>query len=53
MSKNVFNAFYHPENMLLVVTGNVNPYEVIKICESYYEKVNVPSYQNPKIIYPK
>lgn len=52
-AQNVFNAFYHPENMFLVVTGNVNPYEVIKICESYYEKNEVPLYQNPKIIYPK
>lgn len=28
--KLVFNAFYHPANMFLIVTGNFNPYEVME-----------------------
>jgi len=27
----VYNTFYHPKNMFLVVTGNVNPYEIEQI----------------------
>lgn len=29
--KKSFEAFYNPENMFLIVTGNFNPYEVIEI----------------------
>lgn len=52
-AQNVFDAFYHPKNMFLVVTGNVNPYEVIKVCEEYYENNESAKYLNPKIICPK
>lgn len=27
--ENVYDAFYNPKNMFLVVTGNVNPYEIM------------------------
>ena len=29
----VYNTFYHPKNMFLIVTGNVNPYEIVKNVE--------------------
>lgn len=35
--------------MFLVVTGNVNHYEVIKLCEDFYESFD-KKYLNPKII---
>ncbi len=47
--KNVFDAFYQAENMFLVVTGNVNHYEVVKLCEDFYENYD-KKYLNPKII---
>ena len=33
----VYNSFYVPSNMHLVVTGKVNPEEVIKFAEEYYK----------------
>lgn len=33
----VYNAFYVPSNMHLMVTGNVKPEEVIKFAEDYYK----------------
>ena len=39
-AQNVFEAFYTPNNMFLTVTGNVNPYEIIKICEEFFENSN-------------
>ncbi len=29
--KNVFDSFYHPENMFLCITGNFNPHEMFEI----------------------
>ncbi len=34
---NVYNAFYAPSNMHLVVTGNVEPQKVIAFAEKYYQ----------------
>lgn len=45
----VYNTFYHPENMFLIVTGNVNPYEIAKIVEENMQKKNFMDYQKPKI----
>ncbi|MBE6148935.1 MAG: insulinase family protein [Firmicutes bacterium] len=50
---NVFDNFYHPKNMFLTVTGNVNPYEVVKIVDEYFENEDTPMYLNPEIILPK
>ncbi len=37
--KLVYNTFYQPQNMFLVVTGNVNPYEIEKLVnENLYKK---------------
>jgi len=41
--KLVYNTFYHPENMFLVVTGNFNPYE---IAESVKENMNNKEFNN-------
>ena len=35
-----YNTFYHPSNMFLVVSGNVNPEEVIRIAKENQEKKN-------------
>ena len=45
----VYNNFYHPENMFLVVTGNVNPYEIEKIVEKNIQEKNFLPYEKPKI----
>ncbi len=29
-----YNAFYHPENMVLSIAGNVTPEEVLRICDA-------------------
>lgn len=47
---NVFNNFYHPKNMFLTVTGNVNPFEVEKIVDEYFSDKQYPSYNKPVII---
>lgn len=44
----VYNTFYHPENMFLVVTGNVNPYEIEEIVEKNLKEKNFPPYNPPK-----
>jgi len=46
-----YNTFYHPSNMTLTITGNVNPEETIKFVENYYNKLdytNMPSIQTKK-----
>ncbi len=45
----VYNTFYHPKNMFLVVTGNVNPYDVFKIVEENIKQKKVLPYKNPKL----
>jgi len=44
----VFQNFYHPENMFLVVTGNFNPYEVASIVKENQNNKEFASYPNPK-----
>ncbi len=45
----VYDTFYHPKNMFLIVTGNVNPYDVIKITEENLKKKKLSVYKNPKM----
>lgn len=45
----VYDTFYHPENMFLVVTGNVNPYEVESVVESNLKEKNFGPYEKPKV----
>jgi predicted Zn-dependent peptidase len=46
----VFNAFYKPDNMFLTVTGNVNPYEVEKIVDEYFDKNIIENNNKSEII---
>jgi len=45
--KLVFNAFYHPENMFLIVTGNFNPYEIAESVKENMRKKVFNKYLNP------
>ncbi len=45
----VYKTFYHPENMFLIVTGNINPYDILKIVDDNLSKKEFPEFQNPKI----
>jgi len=51
--KLIYNTFYHPKNMFLIVTGNVNPYEIEKIVNDNLDKKKIPNYLNPIKIYEK
>ncbi|MCM1053227.1 MAG: insulinase family protein [Ruminococcus sp.] len=44
----IYDTFYHPKNMFMVVTGNVNPYEVEKIVNDNLAKKDIKEYLNPK-----
>ena len=46
----VYEAFYHPKNMFLVVTGNVNPYEIEQIVNKNLDSKDIKEYLNPEII---
>ncbi len=54
--ENVYKAFYHPQNMFLIVTGNINPYEIIKTASenlagkefSNYVKAELPKIKEPQ-----
>ena len=53
---NCYNTFYHPANMFVVVTGNVNYEEVIDIIKKNqkekefqpFKKISVKTYKEPK-----
>ena len=49
----IFEAFYHPENMFLVVSGNVNRFETIKIVNDTLSKLDIGKYSKAEIIVPK
>lgn len=44
----VFDTFYHPKNMFLVVTGNFNPYEVATIVKENQNQKEIRKWKNPK-----
>ena len=48
--KLVFDTFYHPQNMFLCITGNINPYEMAKVIDDNLSKKEFTEYKNPKII---
>ena len=48
--KLVYNTFYHPKNMFLTITGNFNPYEMVKIIENNLSNKEFEKYQNPVIV---
>ena len=47
--KTIYKYFYHPSNMCLVVTGNVSPYEVVKIVKDYFQNKDFPPFKSPII----
>lgn len=48
--KLVYDAFYHPENMFLTLTGNFNPYEMASLVEDNLSKKKFGEYLNPIVI---
>ena len=48
--KLVYNTFYHPNNMFLIVTGNFNPYEMMTAIKENQDSKKFPKYANPKVI---
>ena len=49
----VYNTFYHPKNMFLCVTGNINPYEVAKIVDDTLDDIKFPEFERFTNIFPK
>ena len=47
--KTCYDTFYHPENMFLVVTGNFEPEEIIKVIEENQLKKKFPKINNIKV----
>ncbi len=45
--QSVYDTFYHPENMILCITGNFNPYEALAIVKENQSKKKFPKYRNP------
>lgn len=43
----VFDNFYHPKNMFLIVTGNFNPYEIVEAVKENQSKKEFIEFQNP------
>ena len=48
--KLVYDAFYHPENMFLTITGNFNPYEMACVVEDNLSKKSFGEYLQPIVI---
>lgn len=48
--KLVYETFYHPKNMFLTITGNFNPYDMIKVVEDTLKNKKIESYKNPIVI---
>lgn len=42
-----YNTFYHPKNMFLVITGNIDPVKTISIIHKNQEKKKFNIYQKP------
>lgn len=47
--KLVYNTFYQPQNMFLVVTGNVNPYEIEKLVNENLDKKEFKKFKEFKL----
>ena len=45
--QSVFDTFYHPENMFLVITGNFNPDQAVAIVKENQAKKEFPKYLTP------
>lgn len=40
-----YNTFYHPSNMHLVITGNIDPEECIKFVRDFYQKLKLEKHK--------
>lgn len=47
--QDIYDTFYHPQNMYLVITGNFNPYEAIGIIKENQAKKDFPEYREPVV----
>ena len=45
----VFDTFYHPKNMFLVITGNFNPHEAVAIVKENQSKKEFIEYREPVV----
>ena len=45
--QNIYDTFYHPANMFLVITGNFNPYEALEIINENQSKKDFLEFKNP------
>ncbi len=45
--QDVYDTFYHPANSFLIITGNFNPYEAMKIVKDNQAKKTFKKYSNP------
>ena len=45
----VYDNFYHPENMFMVVTGNIDVYKTLDCIKKYCDKKDFKEYKNPKL----
>ena len=48
--KLAYDLFYHPKNMFLCITGNINPYEMAKVVDENLSKKEFSNYKNPQVI---
>lgn len=46
----VYNTFYHPENMFLIVTGNFNPYEIAESVKATMAGKSFDKFKKPEIL---
>lgn len=51
--KLVYNTFYHPKNMFLIVTGNFNPFEIMESIKENQNKKEFNKYLYPERIIEK
>ena len=46
----VFDTFYHPKNMFIVITGNFNPYEASAMIKENQKNKTYTQYKEPEIV---
>lgn len=48
--KIAYDTFYHPKNMFLTITGNFNPYDMIKVVEDTLKDKEFKTFKKPIVI---
>lgn len=46
----VYDAFYRPDNMFMILTGNFNPEEALAIIEEELSKLEIKEYNKPELL---